>query len=203
MFTKRQAAVIYVVGALSVAFAGAVTWLELKEPPASTSSSETASFKPLPAFELTNQDGLKFSLDELKGKVWLADFVYTTCPGPCPIITAHMARIQRMLPPGDGVRLVSFSTDPDNDTPTVLKAYAMKFGAGDRWTFLTGPKEQVYGLINNGFLLPVAAPPGAQIIHSTRILLVDKGGTVRGIYDGTIETADGAIIADMQRLLKE
>jgi len=198
MFAKRQTAVVYALAALTAVFVGGVTYLELKPP-----RKALPQYRALPAFELTNQDGKPVALDDLKGKVWLADFVYTTCPGPCPIITAHMARLQQKLPPGSDVRLVSFSTDPGNDTPAVLKAYAKKFGAGDRWTFLTGPKEEMYGLIQNGFMLAIAAPPGAQIIHSTKMMLVDKSGTVRGFYDGATGEADGQIIADLRSLLKE
>ena len=141
------------------------------------------------------------ALDDLKGKVWLADFVYTTCPGPCPIISAHMARLDRTLPPE--ARMVSFSTDPQHDTPTVLKAYAKRFGAGERWIFLTGPKDEIYDLIEHGFMLPIAAPAGAQIVHSTRIMLVDKTGAVRGFYDGTTSEPDAQILADVRRLLEE
>ena len=198
MFTRRQTAVLYGVAVLSILFAGFVIYLELKPHP-----PELQRYKALPPFTLTNQDGQRVSLDDLKGKVWLADFVYTTCPGPCPIITAHMAHLQQALPAGTAVGLVSFSTDPQSDTPTVLKAYAKRFNASDRWTFLTGPKEQVYDLINHGFLMAIAAPPGAPIIHSTRIVLVDRTGTIRGFYDGTTEAGDANIIADMRKLLEE
>ena len=77
--------------------------------------------------------------------------------------------------------MVSFSTDPENDTPTVLKAYAKRFGAAERWIFLTGPKEQVYDLIKHGFLLPVAAPAGRQIIHSTKMHAGGQDGDGAGI----------------------
>ncbi len=196
MYTKRQMAVIYVAGMLSAALAGAATWVEIRPP-----EKPLERYRALPEFALTDQDGARVTLDDLKGKVWLADFVYTTCPGPCPIISAHMGRLDRALPPD--ARIVSFSTDPENDTPTVLKAYAKRFGATDRWTFLTGPKEQVYDLIEHGFMLPIAAPAGAQVIHSTRIMLVDKTGSVRGFYDGTTSEPDARILADVRRLLGE
>jgi protein SCO1 len=197
MFTKRQMAVFYAAATLTVAFAGATTWLEMRP-----RNAAPQSYRSLPEFALTNQDGQRVTLDDMKGKVWLADFVYTTCPGPCPIISAHMARLQRKLPADMNARMVSFSTDPESDTPAVLKAYAKRFGASDRWTFLTGPKDQMYDLIQRGFMLPIASPAGAQIIHSTRIALVDKMGVVRGYYDGTMDS-DAQIIADMGRLLQE
>jgi cytochrome oxidase Cu insertion factor (SCO1/SenC/PrrC family) len=101
------------------------------------------------------------------------------------------------------VRLVSFSTDPVNDTPGVLKAYGARYGAGEQWTFLTGDKAKMYGLIKNGFKLAIDAPPGAEIIHSTKLMLVDKTGTVRGFYEGTTNDADGQIAADAKKLLGE
>lgn len=198
MFTKGQAGLLYMAGALSMAFAAVVIYLELRPEP-----KELQRYRELPAFALTNQDGKRVTRDDFKGKVWVADFVYTTCPGPCPMITAHMAHLQRLLPEGAGVALASFSTDPKNDTPAVLKAYAKKFGAGERWTFLTGPADEEYDLINHGFMLAATAPPGAPIIHSTKIALVDKGGTVRAYYDGTTEAADADIVADVRRLLEE
>jgi len=194
MFTRRQTVVLYVVAALTLVFAGTVTCIELKPP-----AKELQRYRALPAFQLTNQDAQPVTLDDLKGKVWLADFVYTTCPGPCPLITAHMARLQGKLPAD--ARLVSFSTDPQKDTPAVLKAYATKFGATGRWTFLTGPKEQVYDLINHGFMLAIDAPPGAPIVHSTKMVLVDRTGTLRGFYDGITEESDGQILEDMRSLL--
>jgi protein SCO1/2 len=196
MYTKRQMAVLYVAATLTVAFAGAATWLEIKPP-----EKPLERYRALPAFSLTNQDGRPVTLEDLKGNVWIADFVYTTCPGPCPIVSAHMARLQRMLP--EEARMVTFSTDPENDTPAVLKAYAKRFGAGERWTFLTGPKDEVYSLIRNGFMLPIMAPAGAQIVHSTRIMLVDKSGSVRGFYDGTTSEADQQILWDVRRLIGE
>jgi protein SCO1/2 len=203
MFTKRQTAAIYVVAALTTVFAGTVTYMEIKVPQAPTNAQTLDRYAALPDFALTNQDGEVVTLDDLKGKVWLADFVYTSCPGPCPLISAHMSQLQTKLPAGDDVGLVSFSTDPTNDTPRVLKGYARRFNASRRWMFLTGPKGQVYDLINHGFLLAVGAAPGAPIIHSTRIALVDRSGEIRAYFDGATMEADGQIVADVQTLLKE
>ncbi len=198
MYSPRQKRAIYVLAAMSTVFALTVTYLETHRP-----SNDLPCYHTLPAFSLTSQDGQTVTLDDLKGKVWLADFVYTTCPGPCPLITAHMSRLQQKLPAGADVRLVSFSTDPANDTPAVLKAYSKKFSAGGEWTFLTGPPSQVYDLINHGFLLAAGAAPGQPIIHSTRLALVDKTGNIRAYYDGTTADSDARIIDDMKRLLAQ
>ena len=197
MFTKRQTGFIYAAAAMTALFAAGVTWLEIP------GRKEMERYSVLPDFALTDQNGRPVALADLKGKVWLADFVYTTCPGPCPLITAHMARIQRKLPPDADLRLVSFSTDPAHDTPEVLKAYSSKFEAGDRWEFLTGPQVKMQDLIRHGFLLAMEVPRGAPVIHSTKMMLVDKTGTVRGIYDGTSSESDDQILADMKTLLEE
>ena len=198
MFTRGQKVVIYAAGVLTLVFAGVTTWMELRPAPPAL-----PQYWALPAFSLTNQDGQPVTLENFKGKVWLADFIYTTCPGQCPLITAHMARLQQKLPADADVRIASFSTDPQTDTPPVLKAYARKYAASDRWTFLTGPKDRVYDLIEHGFKLPISAPVGAQIVHSTRIMLVDRKGNVRTFYDGLSQDGDDQIIADIKKLLQE
>ena len=159
-------------------------------------------FRALPDFSLTNQDGQTVTLADLKGKVWLADFVYTTCPGPCPIISAHMARLQGQVASPE-VRFVSISTDPTSDTPAVLKKYAERFQAKDRWMFLTGPQAAVYDFIRNGFMLAIQAPADAPIIHSTKMMLVDREGTIRNFYDGASLADDPQILHDIDRLLRE
>jgi len=209
MFTKRQSAVITVAAVGTVVFAVAVMVAQIKrinegqdqQPQGQTEAQDAGPYWKAPEFELTNQDGKAMGLEDMKGKVWLADFIYTTCPGQCPLITAHVARLQGKLPPA--VRIVSFSTDPVTDTPAVLKAYGEKAGASERWTFLTGPKERMYDLIKNGFKLAIDAPPGAQIIHSTKLMLVDKTGMVRGFYEGITNDADETIVEDAGKLLKE
>src|SRR4051812_49361801 len=89
----------------------------------------------LPDFSLTDQHGQTVTLGELKGKIWVADFVYTTCPGPCPILSKKMSDLQRLVGSDPEIRLVSLSSDPQADTPAVLAEYAKRFGAGDHWIF--------------------------------------------------------------------
>ena len=197
MFTRRQTFVFYSVSVLLALFVAGFLTLELqhREPP-------LGRFRDLPDFSLTNQDGAAVTLADLKGKVWLSDFVYTTCPGPCPIISAHMARLQGEVASPD-VRFVSISTDPASDTPAVLKKYAERFHASSRWLFLTGPQPVVYDFIRNGFMLAIQAPAGAPIIHSTKMMLVDKQGSIRNFYDGATMTDDPEILHDIDRLLRE
>lgn len=147
----------------------------------------------VPAFTLTERNGQAVSADDLKGKVWIASFVFTHCTGPCPSVTGTMARLQADLKLADeaDLRLVTFTVDPDRDDPTQLAKYAENFRAHpDRWLFLTGDEEQIHKLLHDGFgvhAAPTTNPmpkPGQEFDHSTRLVLVDKTGHIRGYYDG-------------------
>ena len=199
MYSKKQTLAIYIAMLLSVVFAGTVTVLQLRaRQPAPPSLPILAA---LPPFQVTDQNGRQVTGDDFRGHVWLASFVYTTCPGPCPVITAHLAELSQKLPPG--VMLASFSTDPANDTPAILKAYAAKYHAAGNWLFLTSPPANQYDLINHGFLMAASAPAGAPILHSTQIALVDQSGGIRGYYDGITRSSDDQIVADVNRLLNQ
>ena len=153
-------------------------------------SPAPAPSKALPDFSLTavTVDGTSpFDLRTLRGRAWVADFVYTRCAGPCPLLTANMSGLQKNLPKEIG--LLSFTVDPDHDEPEVLTLYARKFGADpQRWFFLTGEKAELIRLVRDGFLLPVAenaaAQPGERFAHSTKFVLIDADARVRGWYDG-------------------
>src|SRR5881227_3715982 len=115
-----------------------------------------SSYGTVPEFVLLNQDGKNFGSAQLRGKIWIADFIYTTCPGPCPMISTRMSELQKPLEQTD-VHLVSFSVDPERDTPEVLRGYAEKLRAEPkRWDFLTGPKSAIYDLSHNGFKLAIS-----------------------------------------------
>ena len=159
----------------------------------------------LPDFALTERTGQTVRLADLAGKVWVADFFYTTCPGPCPMLSSRLSDVQRALGDEPGVRLVSISVDPVKDTPEMLKVYAGRFKAGEHWFFLTGEKSAIYSLARDGFKLPIADAPteGGMIIHSTRLILVDKTGTVRGFYETGAETGVQDLVRDIHRLLEE
>src|SRR5438445_1927832 len=99
----------------------------------------------VPDFSLTNQIGGVIALSDLRGKVWVADIIFTRCPGPCPKMTEQMSELQAALPPEEPVVLVSLTADPDFDTPEVLRRYGEERGASaDRWHFLTGQKADLY-----------------------------------------------------------
>ena len=163
----------------------------------------------VPAFSLTERSGETVSLTDLKGAPWVANFVFTSCASPCPMLSARMADVQRETQQLAGVRLVSFSVDPETDTPEILAAYAKAFGADpERWLFLTGEKQAIYDLIVKGFKLGLdfgaGSPdePGPGIItHSTRFALIDADGQIRGYYHGTDDDLLEAILPDLERLL--
>lgn len=164
---------------------------------------ELSKFYPVPDFSLTDQTDKTVTLQELKGKVWVADFIFTNCGGTCPMMTDKMRKLQEALPAE--IRMVSFTVDPVRDTPKALAAYAAEHGATrDRWLFLTGDKQAMYDICVKGFKLPLdeeGGTPAEPIAHSTRFVLVDKQGEIRGYYSGTEDDELKRLAADAKKLL--
>lgn len=136
----------------------------------------------VPPFALVDQNNQPVSEQTLRGKPWVAAFIFTQCAGPCPMMSSNMAKLQERVPHQD-LKLVSFTVDPQRDTPQVLKQYAQNLKADEsRWSFVTGSPEAMAD-IARGMLLPFSpATESADIMHSTKFLLVDQDGSVRGIY---------------------
>ena len=133
----------------------------------------------VPEFALTDQNGEEVSTADLRGKIWIADFIFTRCAGPCPLMTARMLEMQKALVKTPEVKLVSVTVDPAYDTPEVLKAYAeANFADPNRWKFLTGEKEVIEKLVTEGFMQHLAEENG-EPVHGTMFLLVDGQGMVR------------------------
>jgi cytochrome oxidase Cu insertion factor (SCO1/SenC/PrrC family) len=158
-------------------------------------------------FTLTASDGSRVRRADLLGKPWVVDFIFTTCAGACPVMSGELARVQQGLAPGFPVRFVSITVDPAHDTPEVLRAYAERFGADPaRWLFLTGKADAIYALARDGFGLAAGPNPDpgqadAPVFHSSRLVLVDAAGKVRGYYDG-VDAADVDRLAhDLKRVL--
>ena len=164
-----------------------------------------SSYGTVPSFELVNQNAQPFGSAQLIGKIWIADFIFTTCPGPCPMISTRMSELQKPLEKTD-VHLVSFTVDPEKDTPEVLRGYAEKLHAqSGRWDFLTGAQSVIYHLSRDGFKL--AFSDGNEetgiSVHSTRMVLVDRHGEIRGYYEATEADAVTKLLADTSHLLRE
>lgn len=173
----------------------------------------------VPAFALVERSGRSVGLADLAGRPWVADFIFTRCTGTCPLLSSRMFAVQQALGGEEGaeetaapdVQLVSFSVDPDYDTPAVLAAYAERFKAdSERWWFLTGERQALYALIVDGFHLGVQAASddavraGSELItHSTRLVLVDRAGHIRGYYNAIEEDAVARLLADLRALERE
>jgi protein SCO1/2 len=159
----------------------------------------------LPDFTLRNRDGRAIGRGDLEGRPWIADLVFTRCGGSCPLISARMARLDRELPGPSSLRLVSFSVDPDFDTPQVLARYANSFAASPRWLFLTGSREQILRLSRQGFKLAIDAggPAREPILHSTRFILIDGQGWIRRYYDAFDNASMARLPRDLAAVLAE
>lgn len=155
----------------------------------------------VPDFSLTDQTGNAFeSSAKLKDAIWVADFMFTNCPGPCPRMSAQMKEIQTALT-GTGIKLVSFTVDPKRDTPEILSLYASNYSARPGiWFFLTGPQATLNSLSKNVFQL---GEVDGSLEHSTRFVLVDRKARIRGYYLTSEQNAIKRVIADARSLLKE
>ncbi len=197
---------------LAVAVAAALVYRFSGTPPnGSNPSTGLPRIHDVPPFALTERGGKTITNRDLSGKIWVADFVFTTCPGPCPLITASMAKVQDKVAHDPRVQLVTFTVDPQNDTPGVLSVYADKFGADPyRWWFLTGSEKPLYDLIQNGFYQVVQdnrgqpqEPGQFTVTHSTSFVLVDGDGVIRGSYDGVSPDGRADLLRDIKVLEKE
>ena len=151
---------------------------------------------PLPAFQLTSEAGQPFGSEQLRGKVWVADFIFTSCPTVCPKLTKRMAELQqRGRNLGEAFHLVSFTVDPESDTPEKLAAFAREYHPNPRrWTFLTGPLGDVETTVIKGFKIAMGkeevAPGLFSVFHGERFVLVDAKGSIRGYYENSDESLD-------------
>ena len=162
----------------------------------------------VPEFSLTERSGETVGLAQLRGKIWIADFIYTSCTDTCPLQTAMMAKLQEEFSANPEFQLVSVTVDPERDTPETLSIYAARHQAdAKRWFFLTGQRGQIIRLIQNGFHLSVAAMPSDAesvnlIAHSPRFVLIDKDARIRGYYDSRELEAFVRLKNDVETLLK-
>jgi protein SCO1 len=159
----------------------------------------------LPDFSMTAiaEGEAPFGLKQMLGRVWVADFIFTRCGGPCPLLSQRMQALSTQLPPQIG--LLTVSVDPEGDTPERIRKYAKNYGADPRrWVFLRGTPEDTYRLMYAGFRQPLSVDPGAQpearAMHSTQLVLVDRRGGIRGFYSGFSNEDMARLSADARRL---
>ena len=181
---------------VSSVFAGALWWTGCAGKPA------LPSYGVVPKFTFTDQTGAGFdSAASLAKKVWVADFVFTNCPGPCPRMSSQMHQVQTALAGEPDVRFVSFTVDPARDTPPVLAAYAQHFEATPgKWFFLTGDAAGLNRMSRSVFML---GDVDGSLQHSTRFALIDRQSRIRGYYQTSEPEAIPNLIADARRLLQE
>ena len=157
-------------------------------------------------FSLTNQNGKTITQANYKDKIYVADFFFTTCQTICPIMTDHMATIQKEIKNDDEVMLLSYTVTPEIDTIEQLKRYAIEKGVIDRkWNLVTGNKEQIYNLARKSYLAVKDNPYTGEydMIHTENFMLIDKKGQIRGFYDGTKPEDIDKLLKDIKHLKKE
>ena len=193
-------------GLLVAAAALAVTWRLPSLPAGGDGNLDTlADYGRVPDFALVERSGRTVTLADLRGAVWLANFIYTQCTETCPLQSAEVARLQREFAGARDLRLVSITVDPEHDTAATLAAYAARYGADrDRWLFLTGSKAAIYTLARDGFRLGVIDAGATQarkfrplwgpslafashgsrglVMHSSRFVLVDRNARIRAYH---------------------
>ena len=157
----------------------------------------------IPQMALVDQSGAPFTDASMRGHVWISDFIFTTCESTCPGLTAKMHRLQDVLAKDaktKDVRLVSFSVDPETDTPPVLSAYAAKAGANPAvWSFVTGPTDAMKAAVVSGFKM-TAVREGANVVHGNWFILGDAQGNIRGYYETDTDDDVDIIARDAARL---
>jgi protein SCO1 len=163
----------------------------------------------VPAFKLVNQDGDTITEKNYEGKIYVADYFFTTCTSICPKMTTELLRVQDKFSDPiykRGVQILSHTVNPENDSVSVLKAYSKMVHADTKmWNFVTGDKKQLYDLARNGYLVNALQGDGGpdDFIHSELFILVDKEKHIRGIYDGTDIKAVNNLLDDIKVLIAE
>jgi len=166
------------------------------------------AYHQIPPFTFIDQDGKTLTEKSFENHIFVADFIFTTCPGICPIMTHSIKRIQDVMEEkADNLMFLSHTVDPEEDTPEVMKEYGKKMGADfEKWKFATGPIEDIYGICAQGYKLSCkegTENSTEEFDHSGRLVLVDKDRIIRGYYQGTDSTAVKQLMKDILVLQME
>lgn len=155
----------------------------------------------IPSFELIDNYGEPFTEENIEGKIWVADLIFTTCAGPCPIMSTEMRSVHEIYLENENIRMVTITVNPDYDTPEVLTEYGKRYNADfTKWHFLTGVYEKIQNLIANGFKM---GDLEEIVFHSTRFALIDPDMNIRGYYMGTESEDVKKLMGDIKKLIKE
>jgi len=169
-------------------------------------SGSDTSYPVIHDFKLTNQHGHTVNMQTFLGKIYVADFIFLSCPSICPKMTGEMFKTYKAYADDDRVVFISYTIDPERDSVPKLKAYADNLGvSAPKWQFLTGPKDTILQLANGSYFstaYPDSTAPGG-FTHSGGLLLVDKQRHIRGLYNGTKPEETARLIKDIQTLLQE
>ncbi len=160
----------------------------------------------IPDFSFTDQNGKEITNETFYGKIYVADFFFTTCPGICPTLTKHMKKVQSAFKDDGAVKIISHSVYPENDSVSVLKAYGELHNIdSEKWHLVTGEKKDLYGIARNGYfsISKIEEKIENAFIHTENFILVDKERKIRGIYNGTIAHEVNRLIEDIGLLKKE
>jgi protein SCO1/2 len=163
-------------------------------------------FHKIAPFSMWNQNGLNITEQAYRGKIYIADFFFTTCPSICPKMTAHMGILQQEFLQDPQIKLLSFSVTPQIDSVPQLKKYALEKGVIDsKWNLVTGDKKEIYTLARKSYLAVKEDGDGGpfDMIHTENFILVDPEQRIRGFYDGTELEAMQRLIADISILKEE
>lgn len=190
MISQRNRFIIYIIVGIIIG----IMWWVTKPTPLPVMGS-------IPQFEMTNSKGESFGTNDLTGNIWVADFIFTTCAGPCPIMSTEMADIHKTFLDEYDIRTVSYTVNPDYDTPEILAEYSKRYDADrSQWHFLTAPYEDIQSIIKNGFKM---GDIEEIVFHSTRFALVDRNMNIRGYYTGTEAEDVEKLKRDISRLSSE
>ena len=188
--------IYFIMGAVILLGAGA-SWVIQK----ADSSHDIPILKPVPEFSFINQDGDPFTEKDLNDKITVLDFIFTSCAGPCPIMTHNMTVLYQSFNQVEEVQFVSITVDPDVDTQDILKQYAKINGVNDgRWQFITSNIEAIKDLKKNGFMLYAEELPRG---HAIKFVLIDQNGQIRKYFDGTEDASMAVLMKDITNLVKE
>jgi protein SCO1 len=162
----------------------------------------------IPDFKFVNQDGDTITQDYFKGKIYITDFFFTSCPTICPVMKTQMLRIYEKFKDNPELGILSHTIDPRHDSVSVLKAYKEKLGVNTaQWQFVTGEQEKIYEIAQKSYMVSAmedkAAVDEGGFVHSGAFVLVDKNRNIRGVYDGTKEIEVNKLIKDIELLLKK